>query len=104
MNVPNYVFNLPIKEYFKRNQSKFLLYENIKEGLPMEVLQRKKQGFVGPDAYYMQVEWYKKQFKNSKLVALNIIKQSFIDKMLEEDYNWKLWKILVLEKWAQKWL
>src|SRR5690606_5000958 len=103
-DIYNFIFNLPIKDYFKNHQTKYLLYENIKEGLPKEVLERKKQGFVGPDAYYMQMDWYEKQLKNSTLVKLKIIKQSFIDKMLEEDYNWKLWKILVLEKWAQKWL
>lgn len=103
-DIYNFIFNLPIEDYFKNHQTKYLLYENIKEGLPKEVLERKKQGFVGPDAYYMQMDWYEKQLKNSTLVKLNIIKQSFIDKMLEEDYNWKLWKILVLEKWAQKWL
>lgn len=99
-----YVFSLDEKEYFKPNQTKYLLYENIKEALPKEILDRKKQGFVGPDSYYMDLNWYKNQLKNSKLVALNIVNQSYIDDLLQETYNWKLWKLVVMEKWFEKWV
>lgn len=99
-----YVFSLDEKEYFKPNQTKYLLYENIKEALPKEILDRKKQGFVGPDSYYMNIEWYRKQFKNSKLVELNLVNQDYIDNLLKETYNWKLWKLIVMEKWLQKWM
>lgn len=90
--------------YFKKHQTKNLLYENLKEALPKEILDRKKQGFVGPDSYYMDLDWYKKQFENSQLVAQNIINQSYIDDLLKEKYNWKLWKILIMEKWFAKWM
>ena len=70
----------------------------------MAILDRKKQGFVGPDAYYMDIQWYKEQLKSSKLVALGIVNQKYIDNLLKETYNWKLWKIVIMEKWAQKWL
>jgi asparagine synthase (glutamine-hydrolysing) len=99
-----YVFSLDEKEYFKSNQTKYLLYENIKKALPKETLDRKKQGFVGPDSYYMDLDWYKNQFKNSKLVALNIVNQSYIDDLLKESYNWKLWKLVIMEKWFEKWV
>ena len=77
---------------------KFLLYENIKKELPKKILDRKKQGFVGPDSYYMDLDYYKTELKNSKLVQYNIINQSYIDNLLTETYNWKLWKILIMEK------
>lgn len=99
-----YVFSLDEKEYFKSNQTKYLLYENIKEALPKEILDRKKQGFVGPDSYYMDLNWYKNQLKNSKLVALNIVNQSYIDDLLQETYSWKLWKLVIMEKWFEKWV
>ncbi|MCO5260552.1 MAG: asparagine synthase (glutamine-hydrolyzing) [Crocinitomicaceae bacterium] len=99
-----YIFSLPEKQYFKPTQTKYLLYENIKNHLPTSILNRKKQGFVGPDAYYMDIDWYRTQLKNSKLVELNIVKQSYIDNLLKETYNWKLWKLLIMEKWVQKWM
>jgi asparagine synthase (glutamine-hydrolysing) len=99
-----YVFKQDEKEYFKKNQTKYLLYKNIEYQLPKEILDRKKQGFVGPDAYYMNIDWYKNQLKNSKLVELKMINQKYIDDLLKETYSWKLWKILIMEKWFQKWI
>lgn len=97
------VFSLNENQYFKKEQTKYLLYENIKKELPQEILQRKKQGFVGPDVYYMDLDYYKKELANSKLVHYKIINQNYLDKLFKETYTWKLWKILIMEKWFQKW-
>lgn len=98
-----YVLSQDEKNYFQKEQTKYLLYKNIETQLPQEILERKKQGFVGPDAYYMNMEWYKDQLKNSRLVALNIVNQQYIDDLFKESYNWKLWKLLIMEKWIQQW-
>lgn len=97
------VFSVDEKIYYKKDQTKYLLYENIKNNLPKKILERKKQGFVGPDSYYMDLDYYKTELQNSKLVEYKIINQSYIDNLLTETYNWKLWKILIMEKWFQKW-
>lgn len=89
--------------YLSPIQTKKLLFENIKTNLPKEILKREKQGFVGPDKYYMNIDFYKKELRASQLVKHNIIKQSYIDNLLKEEYNWKLWKILVFEKWFAHW-
>ncbi len=98
------VFSLNENQYFKKEQTKFLLYQNIKKYLPQSILNRKKQGFVGPDSYYMDIAYYKKELKKSKLVEYNIIKQSYLDNLLKQGYNWKLWKILIMEKWFSHWV
>lgn len=98
------VFKVDERLYFKSNQTKYLLYKNIEKDLPPSILERKKQGFVGPDAYYMDINWYKLQFQNSKLVEHKIIQQSYIDELLKETYNWKLWKLVIMEKWFRHWL
>ena len=100
----SHVFRLKEQVYYKPSQTKYLLYENLKNVLPKEILERKKQGFVGPDSYYMNIDWYRNQLKNSTLVELNIVKQSYIDNLLKETYNWKLWKLLVMEKWVTQWM
>jgi len=98
-----FIFEHDEKTYFKPQQTKFLLYENLKNDLPKEILNRKKQGFVGPDAYYMDLNWYKQQFENSQLVADGIVRREYIEQLLQETYNWKLWKLLIMEKWYAKW-
>ena len=98
------IFSLQESNYFKPEQTKFLLYENIKNILPKQILNRKKQGFVGPDKYYMNIDFYKKELENSALVKYEIINQAYINELLTETYNWKLWKIVVMEKWFKHWI
>lgn len=102
-NLVEYVFSIAENCYFKKEQTKFALFKNIEQELPNEILQRKKQGFVGPDSYYMNVDWYKSQFKNSKLVELNLVNPHYIEDLLRETYTWKLWKLLIMEKWLRQW-
>jgi len=97
------IFSIDEKTYYKKDQTKYLLYENIKNDLPETILDRKKQGFVGPDSYYMDLDYYKSELQNSKLVEYKIINKSYIDDLIKETYNWKLWKILIMEKWFQNW-
>ncbi|MCB0540215.1 MAG: hypothetical protein KDE33_22045, partial [Bacteroidetes bacterium] len=97
------IFNTEEQTYFKQDKTKYVLFENIKNDLPEIILERKKQGFVGPDSYYMNKNWYKNQLKNSILVENKIIRQEYIDALLKEDYDWRIWKILVMEKWFEKW-
>lgn len=98
------VFSLDENIYFNKSQTKYLLYQNIKTNLPQQILERKKQGFVGPDAYYMNIDFYRNALKSSLLVQHNIINQDYIDNILKETYNWKLWKILIMEKWYKRWV
>ncbi len=98
------VFSCNESFYFKSYQTKYLLFENIKNHLPKSILSRKKQGFVGPDSYYMNLDFYRKELSNSSLVKLQIVNQTYIDELLKETYNWKLWKILVMEKWFKRWI
>lgn len=99
-----YIFSLDEASYYSLDQTKKILFEQIKDKLPKQILDRKKQGFVGPDSYYMDVNWYKKQFRESNLVKFEIIQKKYLDQLLEETYTWKLWKILILEKWFSKWV
>ena len=98
------VFEVKEASYLSKKQTKKVLFETIKNHLPKEILARKKQGFVGPDNYYMNIEYYRKELENSKLVKHNIINQKYLDQILKDDYNWRLWKIVVFEKWFAHWL
>ncbi|MDZ4667768.1 MAG: asparagine synthase (glutamine-hydrolyzing) [bacterium] len=98
------VFSVSESCYYSPTQTKYLLFQNIKNALPEPILARKKQGFVGPDSYYMNINFYKKELTNSLLVQHEIINPEYIDELLNETYNWKLWKILIMEKWFKRWI
>jgi asparagine synthase (glutamine-hydrolysing) len=89
--------------YLRPGQTKYLLYQCIRQYLPKTILERKKQGFVGPDSYYMDNNWYRKELTNSTLVRDGIIRRSYMDALLQESYTWKLWKMLIMEKWYKTW-
>ncbi len=97
------IFSISEKQYFKPKYTKFALYKNIENALPKSILKRKKQGFVGPDKYYMNKEWYRKIFDKSKLVADHIINAEYIEQLLTKQYDWRLWKIAVMEIWYAHW-
>lgn len=98
-----FVFQLNTSVYFRKNETKHLLYQNIKNHLPKEILERKKQGFVGPDKYYMNMDWYKNRLSESKLVADKIVNGNYVQQLLNNKDHWRLWKLAVMETWYRKW-
>jgi asparagine synthase (glutamine-hydrolysing) len=87
------------RKYYDEKKTKYLLFENIKKKIPKKILERKKQGFVGPDSYYMDINWYKNQLKSSKLIESGIINEKYVSTLLKNSDHWRLWKILVMSKW-----
>lgn len=98
------IFSLKENLYHNPSQIKSLLYEQIKNALPQEILDRKKQGFVGPDKYYMNIDWYRTELAESKLVKDGLVSRDYVNNLLQKDYDWGLWKIMVMEKWYKKWM
>jgi asparagine synthase (glutamine-hydrolysing) len=97
------IHHSPTTSYTSPGISKFPIYEYLRSTFSKEHLQRPKQGFVGPDSYYMNKEFYQKAFENAYLVSDGIIQKKFIEAELKQDYSWRLWKLLVLEKWYAHW-
>ncbi len=98
-----FVFQLKSDVYYKKSETKHLLYQNIKGHLPNEVLQRKKQGFVGPDKYYMNLPWYESRLNESRLVKDGIVNGGYIQQLLANKDHWRLWKVAVMETWYRRW-
>ena len=99
----SFLMQIPSKKLYKKGVKKNQLYEIIKDKLPNEILARNKQGFVGPDSYYEDAQWYKSIIANSNLVDAHIINQKTLEKYLQNKEFWKLWKFAVLEFWYRKW-
>ncbi|MBI4645903.1 MAG: hypothetical protein HY738_04720, partial [Bacteroidia bacterium] len=99
-----FILSLNENVYFKKNEQKYLLYRNIKDHLPEKILSRPKQGFVGPDSYYQNFEWYKKIILEGNLIKNKIIKKDTINNWLSIKDHWRLWKVAVMELWYRKWV
>lgn len=98
-----FVLSLDDSVYFKPGEKKFLLRENIKNHLPFKIMNRQKQGFVGPDSYYMNIEWYASLLRYGRLIKDQVIVKEELEKMIFQKDHWRLWKIAVLEMWYSKW-
>ena len=98
-----YMFGLNEVSYISKDHKKLLLYENIKKHLPQSILNRKKQGFVGPDSYYKNISWYKDIITNGKLIENGIISRDYCNQLLRINDQWRLWKIAIMELWYSKW-
>jgi len=99
-----YMLSLESSIYFDEHQPKILLSSLLKKWLPESFTKRKKQGFVGPDKYYMNIDWYAKQLQNGNLVNQNILSEEGLKQLIIEKDHWRLWKLTVLEIWMRKWL
>jgi asparagine synthase (glutamine-hydrolysing) len=91
------------KRYYKPDTTKYLLFENIKKYLPEKILNRGKQGFVGPDSYYMDLDFYKSVLDTSVLISEGVVRKEYYLQLLSDREHWKLWKLTVMEKWYQHW-
>ncbi len=98
------VIALDRNSFYMSSQTKNLLYERIKDGLPQDILDRKKQGFVGPDSYYMDIDFYANSLRDGVLIQANIIQAQALEKLIEAADHWRLWKLCVLEKWWKLWV
>jgi asparagine synthase (glutamine-hydrolysing) len=99
-----YIFSIKEKIYYKPEITKYLLHENIKNSFPEKILKRKKQGFVGPDIYYMDINWYQRHLKNGTLVKEQIIQKDKLLNLIQNEDHWRLWKLIVFQFWYDRWM
>ncbi len=98
------VFSYKEEVTYYPSTTKYLLYENIKDHLPKSILNRGKQGFVGPDDVYMDVMFYQELLIGGKLIKDGIIQHRFVNRLLVDKDHWRLWKLAVMEHWWRKWM
>lgn len=99
-----FVMGLNSRVYYRNTETKHLLYQNLKGHLPAEILERKKQGFVGPDKYYMNMDWYRQRLTDSRLVKDGLINGVYVKSLLQQKDHWRLWKVAVMETWYKRWV
>lgn len=99
-----FIFSLSPEVYIQSGIQKKFIRNILKNNVPDQILNRSKQGFVGPDKYYMDYELYKSVLINGMLVQQNVIKQGAIHDLVKNKDHWRLWKLFVLENWWQVWM
>ena len=94
-----FLFSLHPSVYFNPKFLKFILYKIIEEKVPKEIISREKQGFVGPDKYYNNTNYYINELEDKKGVFYNYFSKNFLSSNLSNFNQWHLWKLFILKKW-----
>jgi asparagine synthase (glutamine-hydrolysing) len=103
-NLVEFLFNIPTNRIYKKGYQKYLLNQILQKQLPKSILERKKQGFVGPDKYYHNHAWYQQIVEQSLLASNKILESKELNRLLENREYWKLWKFVVMEEWYRYWI
>jgi asparagine synthase (glutamine-hydrolysing) len=98
------LFHLDENIYFKNGEQKPFLKKLLYGKVPDQILQRKKQGFVGPDRYYMDMSVYRSSLLKGRLINDGVVNENYVDQKLKEKDHWRLWKLFVLENWWRNWM
>ncbi len=99
-----FLFSLDPSSYLVDGEQKPLLRKLLQGHVPEKILNRAKQGFVGPDQYYMDYTLYEKTLINGRLVNEEVIRKEYVSELLKKKDHWRLWKLFVLENWWQIWM
>jgi asparagine synthase (glutamine-hydrolysing) len=87
---------------FRPGEQKPLLRAQLEAWLPPALLGRPKQGFVGPDAYYQDLGWYRRLLEEGSLVRAGVVRRPALAGLLAGADAWRLWKLAVLEHWYRR--
>lgn len=98
------VFGFREQDCFSIAETKLLLNRTLKGRLPGVILQRPKQGFVGPESLYSNLPFYRSLLLGGALVSDGIVKSSYVQQLLQQSDHWRLWKLAVMEHWWQRWI
>ena len=105
--------SIPSRFKVRGKQRRYIQVKLAQKYLPPELIARKKQGFASPLTYLLADEFkllYKVFLNNSRLVNNDYIRQTAIDKLLDEhlrkknDHGNRLWLILNAEVWYRMYI
>ena len=105
-----FLAKVPADIKVQNNQPKHLMRKLAKDYLPPSILQREKQGFMFPIAYWFRTDLFpflSNTLTNSHFVKEGWFKKESIENLLTEhrtnrhDHHVRLWMLLNLEIWHQ---
>lgn len=105
-----FLAKVPAKIKVQNNQPKYLMRKLAADYLPAQILQRQKQGFMLPIAYWFRTDLFpvvSQILEHSYFVKEGWFKKENIQRLLNEhrnhrcDHHVRLWMLLALELWHQ---
>jgi len=105
-----FLAKVPATIKVQNNQPKYLMRKLAARYLPAPILQREKQGFMLPIAYWFRTELFPvvcQMLEQSHFVRAGWFKKETIQRLLDEhrnrqyDHHVRLWMLLTLELWHQ---
>jgi len=105
-----YLARFPSQIKVQNGQPKYLFRKLATEYLPDQIVQRDKQGFMFPIAYWFRTDLFpfiQQALTNSFFVKENLFSKEAIQRLLQEhrnnrfDHHVRLWMLLNLEIWHQ---
>lgn len=99
-----FLFSLRTTTYMQQGVQKPLLRRLLTGHVPPAILDRPKQGFVGPDQYYMDYALYRAELAQGRLVQEGVLSAAHVYQLVQRKEHWKLWKWFVLENWWRVWI
>ena len=105
-----FLAKVPAKIKVQNNQPKYLMRKLAANYLPALILQREKQGFMLPIAYWFRADLFpliSQMLEHSYFVKDGWFKKEYIQLLLDEhrsnryDHHVRLWMLLTLELWHQ---
>jgi asparagine synthase (glutamine-hydrolysing) len=109
-NLVEFLAQVPAHMKVRNNQPKSLMRKIAKDHLPPAILERQKQGFMFPIAYWFRTDLFalvSELLKNSHFAREGWFERETISRLLEEhrarrfDHHVRLWMLLNLELWHQ---
>jgi asparagine synthase (glutamine-hydrolysing) len=105
-----FLAKVPAKIKVQNKQPKYLMRKLAADYLPVPILQREKQGFMLPIAYWFRTDLFpvvRHMLEQSFFVKAGWFKKENIQRLLDEhrnhryDHHVRLWMLLTLELWHQ---
>jgi asparagine synthase (glutamine-hydrolysing) len=105
-----FLAKVPANMKVQNNQPKYLMRKLAANYLPAPILQRQKQGFMLPIAYWFRTDLFplvSQVLEHSYFVKAGWFKKEDMQRLLEEhrinrqDHHVRLWMLLTLELWHQ---
>ncbi len=99
-------FSIPSKIKFKNRKLKYLLKKAVRNVIPEEIINRKKQGFSVPLFRWLYEEELYKKVKSSiaLLKDTGIFNSEKVDQILSNRHSSKVWTLFVLAEWWKKFI
>jgi asparagine synthase (glutamine-hydrolysing) len=94
-------------------RKKYLLKKGVASLLPVEVLDHRKQGFVGPMTKWLQTDLKALTLRTLSADNLNkhgIFNQNMIENILQDHFNRKetndtlIWSLLIFQTWFDRYV